>query len=252
MIKSIIKSTLNHFGLELRRVRGRVRKKDAFDHQKMLLVGMETQVIFDVGAYIGQITAKYRTLFPKATIYSFEPFPDSFRKLQEKSELLGQVRPFQLAIVDKVGTNKFYVNADRTCNSLLERPSNVRKYYDGNAENVATIKVDITTIDDFCEKESISKIDILKLDVEGTELLVLRGASEKLEQKSIEIIYAEIMFVPHYEKGVMFYELCSFLSDYGYTVFDLYDLKRDGNGQIRWGNAIFVSPHIRASVIDVR
>jgi len=248
MLRSAIKSALNFLGLGLHRI----EKKDAFHDQKMLLNGMETPVIFDVGAYIGEITARYEILFPKATIYSFEPFPGSFERLQERFKAYDVVKPFQLAIADRAGTREFYLNSDRSCNSLFPRPSSARKYWPGKAASVARIEVDVTTIDAFCKKESIPKIDILKLDVEGAELLALRGASEKLAQKSIELIYTEVMFIPHYEGGVMFYELCSFLSDYGYTLFDLYDLKRAENGQLRWGNAIFVSPHIRASVIDAQ
>ncbi len=247
MIKLIIKLMLKFFGLELHKI-----KKGTFLVQKRLLNGMETPVIFDVGAYVGQITAKYKTLFPGATIYSFEPFPDSFRKLQGKFKAYDLVKPFQLAIADRAGTREFYVNSDRSCNSLFPRPSSARKYWSGKAASVARIEVDVTTIDTFCKKETIPKIDILKLDVEGAELLALRGASEKLARKLIELIYTEVMFIPHYERGVMFYELCSFLSDYGYTLFDLYNLKRAENGQLRWGNAIFVSPHIRASVIDAQ
>jgi len=92
----------------------------------------------------------------------------------------------------------------------------------------------------------------LKLDIEGSELTALRGASEKLAHHSIELIYTEIMFVPHYEGGPMFYELCSFLSNFNYTLFNVYNLKRAVNRQLRWGNAIFVSPDIRANKIDVR
>ncbi len=252
MLKRPIKSIFNLFGLELRRIKN-IEKRDAFDDQKKLLGEKETPlIIFDVGAYIGQVTTKYRALFPKAMIYSFEPFPDSFRELQKKSQSLGQVKPFQLAIADKTGTKTFYVNADRLCNSLLQRPSNPRKYYDANSECVAEIEVDVATIDHFCQKESIAEIDILKLDVEGTELLALKGASEKLTVESICLIYTEVMFVPHYEGGIMFYELYKCLSDYGYTLFDLYDLKHAKNGQLRWGNAIFVSEALRKKVVDAR
>jgi len=246
MLKSIVGSALNFFGLELHRV----EKKDAFRDQKTLLDGMETPVIFDVGAYIGQITAKYKTLWPNSTIYSFEPFPDSFKKLQKKSKAYNLVKPFRLAVSDRAGVRKLYVNPDRSCNSLLQRPENVRKYYHGKAGNIATVEVNVTTIDDFCRKESIPKIHILKLDVEGAELMVLRGAVGKLAENSIELIYTEIMFIPHYKGGVMFYELCNFLSKFDYTLFNVYDLKRAVNGQLRWANAIFVSPHVRANVID--
>jgi len=40
--------------------------------------------------------------------------------------------------------------------------------------------------------------------------------------------------------------LAALLDQYGYSLFDVYNLKRAKNGQLRWGNAIFLSPHVRA------
>ena len=53
---------------------------DAFIEQRRL-IDKEAITIFDVGAHFGSITARYRELFPEATVYAFEQFPDSFSKL---------------------------------------------------------------------------------------------------------------------------------------------------------------------------
>lgn len=201
----------------------------------------ETLVIFDLGAYIGEVTAKYRMLFPKATIFSFEPSPESFRRVEERFKGDKMVKPFQLAFANKASKGKFYIYTDKSCNSLFLRVGNLN----GLEKEV---EVDVSTIDDFTKKWSISRINILKLDVEGAELMILKGASQKLAQKLVDLIYTEVMFIPHYKGGVMFYELCSFLSDYGYMLFSLYDIKRAENGQLRWGNAIFISPYLRKSI----
>lgn len=247
MIKSIIKSLFNQFGLEIHKG----KRKDPFEDQEMLINSNETSVIFDVGAHTGTITVKYKKLFPKATIYCFEPTPDSFKILQQKALALDKVKTFQCAICDRIGKSKFHVNFYSSCNSLLPRPSKGKCYYDEKASNIDTIEVNITTIDDFCNEHSISKINILKLDVEGAELLVMKGALNKLNQKLIDLIYTEVMFVSHYENGVLFHELCNFLSNWGYSLFNIYDLKRAENGQLRWGNAIFVSPNVRSNIIEV-
>jgi hypothetical protein len=120
------------------------------------------------------------------------------------------------------------------------------RYYPKAAENTEAVEVNTTTIDHFCDTESVRHIDILKLDVEGAEIKTLKGAHNKLAKQDISTIYTEVMFIPHYEGACMFHELTSFLSQYGYTLFNLYGLKREKNGQLRWGNAIFLSPHVRA------
>ena len=248
IIKLTIKRALNLFGYDLRKM----QKRDAFLEQKELVNNIETPVIFDVGAYIGEVVSKYRKLFPRAFIYPFEPFSDSFRVIQEKFKDFNLVKPYQLAFSERAGKASFFVNPDKSCNSLLSPESNKTKYASGTEEAITAIDVNLMTIDQFCEKELISEINILKLDVEGAELMVLRGAFEMLSRHSIGIIYTEIMFAPHYKGGVLFYDLCEFLADFGYTLFNFYEIKSAANGQLRWGNAIFVSPNIRKNVIDVR
>jgi hypothetical protein len=76
----------------------------------------------------------------------------------------------------------------------------------------------------------------------------LKGASKRLANKQIKLIYSEVMFVPHYEGGCLFHDISGFLSQYNYSLFNLYNLKQARNGQIRWGNSIFVSPEIRTHI----
>jgi hypothetical protein len=57
-----------------------------------------------------------------------------------------------------------HVNADLSCNSFFPRPKNRPKCYPEKAENIGEIEVDTTTIDNFCNRESITRIDILKLE----------------------------------------------------------------------------------------
>ena len=66
----------------------------------------------------------------------------------------------------------------------------------------------------------------------------------------IPIIYTEAMFVPHYEGNPLLNEIWSFLADLDYSLMDIYDLHRATNGQLRYGDALFVSRDIRENCID--
>ena len=218
--------------------------KNAFRAQRLFFDTDSAPIIFDVGAYIGEISQTYRAMLPRGSLYCFEPFPGSFREL--KTQLADpSAKLYQVAVSDQIGKIRFNVNADLSCNSIFPRPQNEPAYYSAQAQNVDQIEVETITIDSFCDKENIERIDILKLDVEGAELKALRGAHNMLSTHAVILIYTEVMFVPHYEGGCLFHEIAGFLRQYDYTLFNLYNLKRAKNGQLRWGNAIFLSPQAR-------
>jgi FkbM family methyltransferase len=234
-----------------RRDRKSSKTESAFESQRLFFDSNSNMTIFDAGAYIGEVTRTYMDIFPGARIYCFEPYAESFHQLEKLSENK-MVRTYQTAVSDHIGKTKLHVNVDLTCNSFFSRPKSGPAYYPEKAQNVGEIEVDTTTIDSFCERENIEWIDILKMDVEGAEKKVLNGARDKLSKHNIYLIYTEVMFVPHYEGGCMFHELTGFLEQYGYSLFNLYNLKKAKNGQLRWGNAIFLCPQARVKVERVK
>lgn len=225
------------------------KRNKPFEVQKRLLYGAADLVIFDVGAYIGEVAAKYKQMFPQSAIFCFEPFPDSFQKLSRLCRD-ASIKAHQIAFSDKKGKTTFHINVDLSCNSLLPPTESDFKCYSAKSIKDGEIQVETNTIDNFCADTGISGIDILKLDVEGAEVKVLEGASRMLSKQAIKLIYSEVMFIPHYTDGCLFHELTALLNKHGYTLFNLYHLKSARNGQLRWGNAIFLSPEIRSRIKD--
>lgn len=249
LMKTIVKFVLGKLGYEICKLPE--LSNDPFKIQRMLIKNIRQPVIFDVGAHHGKIANRYKELFPDSTIYCFEPYPESFEILSRKFSSDNNVFLVNKAVSDKKGKTKFYVNSMDATNSLLPRPKSSRRYYPKTITHENTIDVDIITIDEIAESNNIDGIDILKLDIQGGEKKALEGAVKLLSSNKISIIFTEIMFVPHYENGVMFNELHNFMIDNNYSLYGFYDLKTARNGQIRYGDGIFISDEFREKVIDV-
>lgn len=219
------------------------------DH-KALFAKRNVTVILDVGANVGNSVSFYGKCFPDSQIWAFEPFPEAFQALSERFRQNPKVHPVDCAISDSRGVSRFYLNEYSDTNSLLPRPMMGRRYYWLCNTPVGCIDVKTTTLDDFAACASLDHIDILKIDIQGGEHAALRGAERLLSQQKIDVLFLEAFFVPHYEGALLFHELSDLLQGFGYSVFNLYDMIRAANGQLRFADALFVSRNFRNSVVD--
>ena len=250
MIESLVKSAFRMLGFDISR-RTSV-PHNPFDAQKSFLkdMGIIKPVIFDIGAHRGETIEQYRARFPETEIYSFEPFPDSLAFLRTKFINDPYTKIIPLAVADKAGQRTFYVNEIDATNSLLRVATDVRRYLPRRGTTKAKLQVEVTSVDEFVKNNSVKKIDILKMDIQGGELMALKGAAKTLKEQQIPVIYTEIGYVSHYENQPLFYEIWIFLNQFGYSLFDLYHLAKAPNGQIIRGDALFVSHDVRRNVID--
>lgn len=254
--KSVVKWTLRSLGYEIRKLpkdrplpNDQVVPATPFDLQKALLTDQVVQTVFDVGANIGVTVSEYERLFPKARIYCFEPFEECFSTLRGTYKNSDRIKPYKLAITDRSGTGKLFFNKNNGTNSLLPVAGECGKYVDANEmRNLGSMDVQTTTLDNFCLNERIERIQILKIDIQGGELMAFRGATGLLNMQRIDLLYSEVLFVPLYEKQAYFCDLYEFLDQYGYTLYGLYNLNYGRNGVLSWADAIFISSKIEETL----
>lgn len=202
--------------------------KNPIDLKKNLLTSQGKPIIFDVGAYIGETVSDYLASFPDAYIYAFEPTPVSFAQLQKRFTGNKQVKCENLAISDTNSLIPFHFNEFSPTNSMLSTDAGADKYWGrGLLNTVETVTIQSISLDEIFHRENIDHIDILKLDVQGAELDVLRGAEKLLAKKRISIIYLEVIFVPTYNNQAVHFEIEQYLSDKGYTLYGLFNLTYD-------------------------
>lgn len=132
-------------------------------------------VAFDLGAHHGFYTLLMAFCVGRGgKVIAFEPSQKERRKLVWHIRLnrLTQVQIESYAIADKEGTMELFLTKDSSANSLSS-PS--------ISPIVGKSIVPVTTIDAYCQCKNIKRLDLLKMDVEGAELLVLKGALKVLD-----------------------------------------------------------------------
>lgn len=238
----------------LRKIREKTRyelrtiTRDGYRDQARIFGSQEPLIVFDAGANTGETARKYLHLFPKCNIHAFEPFPSTFSKLQSNIGHDPRVQAHMVALADRQSQARLYVSDSSLMNSLI--PPIVERAW-GFKKEPEYVEVQTTALDAFAEEHRISEIDVLKLDVQGGEEAVFKGASRLLLESRIGLIYTEVQVVPLYQNQSLFHELTSHLSQYGYTLFNLYNVRESGLGQLRWGDAIFLGPKLRHKLSSV-
>jgi len=197
-----------------------------------------TPVIFDVGANRRVTVQRFLQVFPEARIFAFEPLPGMFQELSAKFSNNSNIGLYEFGITDRKSSSTFYVNHSLDTSSLLPGEKTGLNS-DKSVKKVGEIIVNTITLDEFAFANNIRKIDILKLDIQGSELSALKGAVNLLRNGSIGVIYCETYFIKQYQDQPLFLDIAKFLSQYNFKVQDIYN-RIYGNGSIAWCDTIFI------------
>ncbi|MBE2256005.1 MAG: FkbM family methyltransferase [Ignavibacteria bacterium] len=181
-------------------------------------LGLNFDTIIDVGANRGQFAYSSRTLFPEAKIYSFEPTKSVFTELTKKMENDENFTALNMAL----GYNEGEIDFSEYENSLI---NSVYKSVDTEIKNV--YKVKMNTLDNMISSKQINAVGkiLLKLDVQGFELEVLKGSNESL--KLVDYILIEVSTKKYYENMIMYGEVDEFLISNGFIQNKILDLMFD-------------------------
>lgn len=241
MFGRVIRRFVNRFGYRLSKLSSRSESGDAFEDMQYLCRGVQCPTIFDVGAHHGHVSRHFRYLFPDSVVYSFEPFPESYKSLVTSTSSDKGILQFNFGFSDSEGAKFFSSNVDSGTNSLLETdPVGVKNWGNGHLETLARVVADFSTVDEFITTNRIDCIDVLKMDVQGAEPRVLAGARHALANKMVRIVYAEIIIVPTYQGQMKFWQTLEMYEKCGMQLFNLYNPLRARDGVLQQLDAVFV------------
>lgn len=159
--------------------------------------------VIDVGAYQGKVSRVLNYLFPKAKIYAFEPSDEIFKlKIKTYKNIFIE----NSAISDKSGNALLYQTDFKPASSLLQLGKNYRSKF----KLLNQSKVKLKTLDEFFKDKKLKKHILLKIDTQGSELSVLKGADELLDK--VSLIHIESPFKELYKNQSFFEDIYNFLT----------------------------------------
>ena len=101
-------------------------------------------------------------------------------------------------------------------------------------------KVSTIRLDDYCSKIGINKIDLLKMDTQGSEPEILEGFGNKL--KDVAVVISELMFYDYYERRLSFSDIEKYLLPANFMLFDISHISKNPmNGRTDWVDVIYVN-----------
>lgn len=170
-------------------------------------------VVLDVGANVGWYTLHFAKSLREVggKVYAIEPVPRTFAELTRNIQLNGYsdtVYPFNLALGDSDGIAELYIPG-----YFGSAAASQRQLFPDDTYH--TVKCQMVTLDTFVSKHRVDQLDLIKCDVEGSELFVLRGGLCTIERHK-PIIMLEML--RKWTRAFAYHpnEIISLLRGYGY------------------------------------
>jgi len=223
----------------------------------------EPRFVVDVGANIGQTLEAFLSWWPSAHCLSLEPLPDVFAELQDVvTKYSGRAEAINCGVSSRPGKLALHASKTQSTASSFHKLNksaetvqahrglrSTPSYFEIGAEDSYEVEVLVESLDDILtsskNKSAIwfnrNGIDVLKMDTQGWELEVLRGATEVL--KHTKVVLTEWEFDDIYGQPPPIHELDKILSDAGFRLWDISHIYKDlKTMRTLWVDLIYAKP----------
>lgn len=198
--------------------------------ENLSAAGFTPNGVIDIGANVGNWTRSVAKIFPNANYHMVEAQPDLAKNLKETTEDLRANTTFTIGLLGAKPKSDVPFYTLGTGSSVFEEVTNLKKEVE---------RLPMTRLDDLPEVKALTGPLFLKLDVQGYELEVLKGAERTLA--STEVVLMEVALL-HYNKGApLMPEVLAFMEDRGFSPYDICgQLRRISDRALFQTDVIFV------------
>ncbi len=193
--------------------------------------------VIDAGANRGSFTDAFLRLHRPERLVLVEAIPELAMKLRARYSLDPRISVISTALSDRTGEAQFEINRSEASSSLLSIDQRNSAWFSRDLRVARSIIVPTMTLPELMARESLTSIDLLKLDLQGAEGLVLTSGAAVLER--IRVIYTEVFFEQLYAGAWLFRDMNDFLSGHGFKLCGLSNIVHAADGDLLQANATF-------------
>jgi FkbM family methyltransferase len=206
--------------------------------------------IFDVGAHYGDTASEFIALFPRSHVFAFEPDEKNWSHLKQRFADEPRIDVSHVAVGQRDGRALLHRNNYDATHSLLRiNALEINRWADANdVREEGAEEVDQLTLDTFCSIHGIINVDILKLDIQGGELMALQGISDKLSKQAVGGIFCEVEFRQLYKNQPLFWDITAYLMSHAYHFLNIVSPKVSEMGILSWADAVYVNDWVWQSI----
>ncbi len=188
---------------------------ERFERDLLKLLVKPGAIFFDVGSNIGiYCLLAARLVGRNSIVHAFEPSTTAYENLLTNLNINGMTNVIinNIALSDKTGEIDLFINRESGLTSLGNT---------GRGQVIKIEKVQCLTLDDYASQNNVNSIDILKVDVEGYEGHVLRGAEQLIMSSDNLLIMCELAEKNYQPLGVSINEVLDWMRDRDYLVWEI-------------------------------
>jgi len=199
--------------------------------------GCSNLTLIDVGAHDGLFTQAVDRYCGVTKAILVEPLPHKVAALQKVFNSQNYYI-YQCVAASKVETIDFEINDFEPTSSILKIKRNIPELASISLGDSKVIKCQAKTLDELVKESQLDYIDLIKIDVQGTEHLVIEGGRETL--KKTRMIWTEVSFKALYEGSSNFMDIYHLLNQLDFKLTELVPGFRSPSGELLQGDALFV------------
>lgn len=226
-IPPIVFRALRYFKRRLMVARDESLRSSPFDN---LPINFEAKWILDIGANVGDVAVAALNSYKDSRVICFEPVQKTHDVLKNRlAPFDDRVQLHKVALSNTTGVGEINITTFHGANSIASQAS-FHKECNPHVQEVGKESIELVRLDDYSANFPCEYIDIMKIDVEGHELDVLKGGIQFISSR-VEFIIIEVSLMrDHSWENQAIFEIFALLKEVGFRLINVIDLHRSTDG----------------------